>query len=101
MIYGHDKTIHRTGHVDVEVDTEGRVVSVWYRCQPLPFFQTTVWKARADEMDGLYQKMPMPSIESIELQFGGMSDGSVLRYSTTKESTGTIGFIDSKDDGTE
>lgn len=44
MIYGHDKTIHQTNHLDVEVDENGQVVAVWFRCIMLPFKQ-----AEADE----------------------------------------------------
>lgn len=38
-IYGHDKTIHRTNHLDIETDKKGNVIMVWFRCQPLPFIQ--------------------------------------------------------------
>ena len=37
MIYGHDGTIHQTTHLDVEVDSEGTVTAVWFRCMMLPF----------------------------------------------------------------
>lgn len=48
-IYGHDKTIHRTTQLDVEVDKNGEVVAVWFRCQPLPFRQSNVddWRAKS------------------------------------------------------
>lgn len=36
-IYGHDGTIHQTTHLDVEVDSEGVVQTVWFRCMMLPF----------------------------------------------------------------
>lgn len=35
--YGGDKTIHQTGHVDVQLNKHGQVVAVWFRCQMLPF----------------------------------------------------------------
>jgi len=31
MIYGHDKTIHSTQKVNVELDKHGQVVAVWFR----------------------------------------------------------------------
>lgn len=50
MIYGHSGTVHRTTHLDVETDYEGRVVSVWFRCIMLPFKQKVVSWNRGDEM---------------------------------------------------
>ena len=50
MIYGHNKTIHGSQKVNVELDKKGRVVSVWFRCCPLPFDATVVDKERAAEM---------------------------------------------------
>jgi hypothetical protein len=49
--YGHDKTIHRTKILNVEVDKNGRVVSVWFRCMALPFDMTVVDDNRAIDMD--------------------------------------------------
>lgn len=54
MIYGHNKTWHRTEHLDVEVDANGIVVSVWFRCIALPFQQTQVGHDRAVEMNSMY-----------------------------------------------
>lgn len=48
--YGDDQTIHRTGHLDVEVDASGRVVAVWFRCSLVPFEQHDVGPDRAQEM---------------------------------------------------
>lgn len=50
MIYGHDKTIHRTEELSVEVDENGEVVSVWFRCMPLPFHVSIADSSRAKEM---------------------------------------------------
>jgi hypothetical protein len=50
MIYGHNKTIHGTQRLDVEVDHKGRVVSVWFRCCALPFNVVVVDQERAKEM---------------------------------------------------
>lgn len=49
--YGDGGTIHATGTVDIEI-FEGRVVSVWYRCQLLPFTERWVDEGRAAEMAG-------------------------------------------------
>ena len=50
MIYGHNKTIHGTQRLDVEVDHKGRVVSVWFRCCALPFHVFVVDQELAKEM---------------------------------------------------
>lgn len=52
--YGDGGTIHHTGHVDIEVDRNGHVVSVWFRCQLLPFKQADVEDSRALEMYRAY-----------------------------------------------
>lgn len=54
MIYGHNGTIHRTTKLDVEVDRDGKVVSVWYRCMLLPFKQANVDQPRAASMRSCY-----------------------------------------------
>ncbi len=48
--YGHDGTIHDNRYLDVEVDGDGRVVAVWFRCQMLPFVQAEAGEARASAM---------------------------------------------------
>lgn len=53
--YGDGGTIHHTGYVDVDVDRNGHVVSVWFRCQLLPFRQTNVDDHRALEMYAAYK----------------------------------------------
>lgn len=63
--YGDDKTIHRTEHVDVEVDDSGRVVAVWFRCAALQFTQSHAGQDRAKEMRSMYAKNPRPSIKAI------------------------------------
>lgn len=52
--YGDGNTIHRSPDLDVEVNPEGRVVAVWFRCQMLPFEQTDVDYTRATEMTNAY-----------------------------------------------
>jgi|GEM_PF-2975960 len=56
--YGDDRTIHRTGEVNVELAGDGKVVSVWFRCALVPFTQTVVDDGRAAEMRGAYQSHP-------------------------------------------
>lgn len=53
-VYGHDKTIHQNESLDVEVDKDGNVVAVWFRCQPLPFRQSDATDSRASEMRRMY-----------------------------------------------
>lgn len=65
MRYGDNKTIHRTGHVDVETDKNGKVVAVWFRCAMLPFEQHTAGDDRADDMDAAYKDHKKPEIQAI------------------------------------
>jgi hypothetical protein len=53
--YGGTGTIHRTKYLDIEVDTNGNVVAVWFRCQPLPFKQSDVDTQRSEEMRRMYE----------------------------------------------
>lgn len=66
MIYGHSGTLHQTGEVNVELDSDGKVVSVWYRCMRLPFTQDVVEDYRATEMRHSYRTAPPAPIEAIE-----------------------------------
>lgn len=50
FVYGNRGTIHHTEHLDVEVDKNGKVVAVWFRCALLPFQQHNVDDTRAVEM---------------------------------------------------
>jgi hypothetical protein len=52
--YGDGGTIHHSIGVDVEISKSGEVVSVWFRCQPLPFQSTVVDDIRVDEMRKMY-----------------------------------------------
>ena len=65
--YGFNGTIHHTEEVSVEVDAYGHVVSVWFRCQPLPFKETVVRQARADEMHRMYAHSTMPRLVAVEV----------------------------------
>ena len=66
--YGGDMTIHSGGEVNVELDDDGKVVSVWFRCQPLPFTQTVTDPRRADEMRRMYERSPAPGIDAVVLR---------------------------------
>ena len=52
--YGDGGTIHHSGYLDVET-FEGKVVAVWFRCQPLAFKQVRVDTLRGTEMDDMYE----------------------------------------------
>lgn len=56
MIYGHHGTIHQTTKLDVEVNENGKVVAVWFRCMALPFRETIVDDYRAEEMLSMYKR---------------------------------------------
>jgi hypothetical protein len=66
--YGDGTTVHSSGHLDVEV-FEGRVVAVWFRCQPLPFKQTDVSPERVAYTRGV----TLPEICGFELRDEGPS----------------------------
>lgn len=53
------------GHVEVH---DGRVVAVWFRCQPLPFQQSDRGKARATDMDRLYESAQAVRLLAVEVE---------------------------------
>jgi len=63
--YGDDKTIHRTSMVNVELDKHGQVVSVWFRCHPVPFDQHVASDDRAEEMRSMYRGNSIPGVKAI------------------------------------
>ena len=66
MRYGDDKTIHRTGEVNVERDPKtGAVVSVWFRCALIKFTDTVVDAHRAQSMRDAYADFQSPNIKAI------------------------------------
>ena len=68
FIYGRNNTIHRTKLLNIEIDEKtGEVVSVWFRCMPLPFDVHYAEKERADEMRRMY-KGNIPEINAIEIE---------------------------------
>lgn len=66
--YGDGGTIHSSGQVDVEVDANGQVVAVWFRCQPLPFRQSTARDARAIEMRNMYREGVKCTLTGVEIR---------------------------------
>lgn len=66
MIYGHNRTIHRTTYLDVETK-DGDVVSVWFRCMALPFKQVEVGGDRAKEMQSIRD---LPELYAVEVDGG-------------------------------
>lgn len=68
MIYGYGGTIHGTEHLDIEVDADGSVVSVWFRCMALPFQQTLVGRDRAAEMNSMYKnKVDLKRLQAVDV----------------------------------
>lgn len=69
FIYGRENTIHRTKLLNIEVDKKsGEVISVWFRCMPLPFNVTKVDKERVDEMKRAYKANKIMDINAIEFE---------------------------------
>lgn len=66
--YGHDKTLHRTTKLNIEVDGSGQVVSVWYRCILLPFDVTVVDKNRANDMKDVYDNGVIPKLLAVDVE---------------------------------
>lgn len=60
--YGNDGTWHDSTALDVETDSDGNVVGVWFRCQLIPFQQVLVGDERAAEMVKAFKDL------SLELQ---------------------------------
>jgi hypothetical protein len=66
--YGWDETVHAGGEVNVELDSKGNVVAVWFRCTPLAFTQSTADKARAEDMRRMYEHGSIPKITALALE---------------------------------
>ncbi|MHB8483530.1 MAG: hypothetical protein ACYDBV_12485 [Nitrospiria bacterium] len=64
--YGDGGTIWGTTNLDVET-RKGKVVSVWFRCQSLPFRQSECSKERAAQMSSMYRHR-MPEIHGLTLK---------------------------------
>ena len=65
--YGWSDTIHRNNSLDVEVDKNGVVVAVWFRCQLLPFVQANVDDERAEEMTNMGE-YALPKLLAVDLE---------------------------------
>jgi len=53
--YGHRGTIHNSSEVNVEVNSKGEIVGVWFRCMMLPFTQSNVDDNRAESLRDSYK----------------------------------------------
>ena len=58
-------TIHGTDRVNVEVDPNGRVVSIWFRCMLVPFDITHVNAMRTQEMGRAYAEGNILPVDAI------------------------------------
>lgn len=65
--YGNSDTIHDTTVLDIEVDSKGHVVAVWFRCQMLPYRVTIVDEYRASELS-FHVDSPLPEIHAVKLK---------------------------------
>jgi hypothetical protein len=65
-LYGHNKTWHQTGEVNVELGPDGKVCSVWFRCRLLPFTETVTDEQRAESMRHTYETTPPPALVAVE-----------------------------------
>lgn len=50
--YGDGGTIHHTTQLDIDTDTNGNVIAVWFRCQLLAFNQVWCDQRRTDDLRG-------------------------------------------------
>lgn len=75
-VYGGSGTIHGTNHVNVEVDGNGEVVAVWFRCMPLRFDATVVPEYRAKEMRTMYQNGEIPALVGLVLEKRNKNDNT-------------------------
>lgn len=62
--YGDGGTIHSSRLLDVEVTQHGEVVSVWFRCQMLPFRVSVVGDRRAEHMKAA---AGLPAVTGVEV----------------------------------
>jgi hypothetical protein len=58
-------TIHGTHELNVEVDRDGRVVGVWFRCMLVPFNEVIVDEERAQDMRRSYLMGRIPGVDAI------------------------------------
>jgi hypothetical protein len=84
--YGDGGTIHSSGHLDVTV-YKGRVVAVWFRCQPLPFEQHNADLHRAAEIDAMYERLGV-ELHAVEVKDDGWSQGNRKRVTAVRLNVG-------------
>ncbi len=93
MIYGHDKTIHQSKHLDVETHN-GKVVAVWFRCAVLPFEQIEVDESRAEIMIDSHRLRGILAVEFEDLKPLHQLSGEGHRYQvTTHRGDGTSTLV--------
>ena len=74
MMYGYDKTIHATQKLNIEVDHDGNVVSVWFRCMALPFDVHRVDYDRAAEMRTMSERVNQTSkLKAVDVESSGLA----------------------------
>lgn len=56
------------GSLDVEIDEDGNVVAVWFRCMMLPFKTHIVSDTRAQSMKDSYAQNHLRDLVSIEVE---------------------------------
>jgi hypothetical protein len=61
--YGGKGTIHKTGAIDIQLDSDAKITGVWFRCLSLPF---TV------SIDGLGQHAYQPEIAIEEITYADL-----------------------------
>jgi hypothetical protein len=72
MIYGHNKTIHRTGTIDIQMTKTGQVVAVWFRCLSLPF-RVSIVDGYGPDYTPLLQR-DLPRIRAIDVDLNDTLD---------------------------
>jgi hypothetical protein len=54
--------------VNIEIDEDGKVVAVWFRCITLPFDVTKVDFERAEEMVSMYKTNPPAGLLAVHVE---------------------------------
>ena len=65
--YGDGGTIHHSMNLNIET-YKGKVMVVWFRCQPLPFDVHEIDFYRAQELDYMMNKDYIPELHGIEVK---------------------------------
>ena len=68
-VYGFNQTIHKTNYLDIHTDSNGNVIEVWFRCQPLPFVQYSLTTDKLVPNDKDVKRLSkLPKIHAITLE---------------------------------